>query len=401
MRIVEINATNYGSTGNIMLQIADAARLKGHEVFVCFPKSRENTRKKVQNQIIIGNRFLRNVHRLIATWTGLHGCFSIIDTLSFLKKLDRLNPDLIQLHNLHSDYINLPLLFWYIKKKKIKVVWTLHDCWAFTGHCPYFTLAKCNKWKTGCNDCPSYKEYPESRIDNTKQMWQFKKKWFSGIENLTIVTPSNWLAELVGQSYLGEYPVRVINNGINLDVFKPIPSDFREKYGIKENQMLLLGVAFGWGRRKGLDVFEELAQRLNPDIFRLMLVGTNEDIDEILSESIISIHRTQNQEELAKIYTAADLFINPTREEVFGLVNVEANACGTPVITFRTGGSPECISELSGKVVECDDVESMVNAIVSEHNDRSFKREDCIQRAELFSNDVIYEKYVQLYEEMN
>lgn len=232
MKLVEINSCNFGSTGNIMLGIAEIAREKGIDAYVCVPKSRDNSKKSVDGQIFIGNRFSRNLHIQLGQLTGYQGCFSVFSTWNFLRKLSRIKPDIIHLHNLHGNYINLPMLFRYIKKHDIPVVWTLHDCWSFTGQCPYFIMVKCGRWRTGCHDCTQYKKYPASKVDRTKQMWHLKKKWFTGVRKMTIVTPSKWLGNLVKESYLKEYPVKVINNGIDLDVFKPTPSDFREKYGI-------------------------------------------------------------------------------------------------------------------------------------------------------------------------
>ncbi|MCR5021829.1 glycosyltransferase [Ruminococcus sp.] len=396
MKILEINSTNFGSTGNIMLQIATIARRKGHTVITCCPASRDNKKKSVENQLLIGSRFSRNVHLKLFEYTGLNGCFSLISTISFLHKLDRFKPDLIHLHNLHNSYINLPMLFKYIKKNKIKVIWTLHDCWAFTGQCPHFTVAKCDKWRTGCYDCPQINTYPASKVDRTKTMWKLKRKWFTGVEDLTIVTPSKWLADLVRQSFLKEYPVKVINNGIDLNVFKPTASNFRQRHHI-EDKFVLLGVAFGWGHRKGLDVFIELAKRLD-ESFQIVLVGTNDETDKLLPKNVISIHRTNNQKELAEIYTAADLFVNPTREEVLGLVNIEALACGTSVITFRTGGSPECIDNSCGIVVEPDNIDEIIDKINNIFIHRPFSKENCLNRALLFSNKEKYDEYVNLYE---
>ena len=173
--------------------------------------------------------------------------------------MEKIKPDLVHCHNLHGWYLNLPLFFRYIKKHHIPVVWTLHDCWALTGQCPHFTISKCEKWKTGCHDCPyPHNEYPQTIVDRSKEMWNLKKKWFTGVENMTIVTPSQWLADLVKQSYLKEYPVQVINNGIDLTVFKPTESTFRAKYHL-ENKYIILGVSLGWNYKKGLDVFVELS----------------------------------------------------------------------------------------------------------------------------------------------
>ncbi len=401
MRIVAINTVNYGSTGKIMLQIADAVRAEGNRATVCCAASRQNYKTQDPDQIFIGDRVSRNIHLILAKYTGLHDCFSIFSTLRFLKKINEIKPDIIHLHNLHIDYINLSLLFSYIKKHQISVVWTLHDCWAFTGHCPYFTLTKCDKWKTGCHHCPSYREYPISYVDLTKPMWKLKKKWFTGIKNMTIVTPSQWLSDLVKQSFLKEYPVKVINNGIDLDVFKPSDSDFRNQYVIPEKKYIVLGLALGWEKRKGLDVFIELSKRLDPEMYQIVLVGTDETIDKQLPATIMSIHRTNSQQELAEIYTAADVFLNPTREDNFPTVNIEAIACGTPVITFDSGGSPECLDEKCGRTVECDDIDTLEKEIIQVCKQRVFSKTDCTDKAKEYDKNQKFLEYVDLFHSIN
>lgn len=400
MKTVLINSCNFGSTGNIMLEIAETAENGGYTAAVCYPQSRDNSRKQKEKDFIIGTRFSRNIHLMLAEITGLNGCFSYCSTLKLLKKLDKFKPDIIHLHNLHNCYINLPMLFKYIKKHNIKTVWTLHDCWSFTGHCPHFDMIGCDKWKTGCYSCPQYKEYPKSLFDNSKYMYRLKKKWFTGIKDMTIVTPSEWLAGLVKESYLKDYPVKVINNGIDLNVFKPTESDFREKYAL-ENKYIVLGVAFGWGRRKGLDVFVELARRLDKEKYKVVLVGTDDNIDKLLPDNIISIHRTQNQTELAEIYTAADVFANPTREENYPTVNMEALACGTPVVTFNTGGSPEMFDETCGAAVAKDDNDAMYNEIIRICEAKPYSMEACIKKAKGFDKNEKFGEYIRLYEVLN
>lgn len=400
MKTVLINSCNFGSTGNIMLEIAETAENGGYTAAVCYPQSRDNSRKQKEKDFIIGTRFSRNIHLMLAEITGLNGCFSYFSTMKLLKKLDKLKPDIIHLHNLHNCYINLSLLFKYIKKHNIKTVWTLHDCWAFTGHCPHFDMIGCDKWKTGCYSCPQYKEYPKSLFDNSKIMYRLKRKWFSGVKNMTIVTPSEWLASLVKESYLKYYPVKVINNGIDLNVFKPTESDFRKKYAL-ENKYIVLGVAFGWGRRKGLDVFVELARRLDKEKYKVVLVGTDDNVDKLLPENIISIHRTQNQTELAEIYTAADVFANPTREENYPTVNMESVACGTPVVTFNTGGSPEMLDETCGAAVAKDDNDAMYNEIIRICEAKPYSLEACIKKAKGFDKNEKFGEYIRLYEVLN
>ncbi len=225
MRVVEVNMTHNGSTGKIMFGIADIARKKGHQVWTFSPryyqKGQDGIWPEIDGHTYFGSVTENKLHLRLSQITGLHGFFSIMGTKQLLKKLDEIKPDVLHLHNLHNWTINLPLLFRYIKKHDIAVVWTLHDCWSFTGKCPHFTMVQCERWKTGCNRCPQVKEYPQSLVDQTKFMWKMKKRWFTGVKNMTIVTPSQWLAGLVKQSYLKDYPVQVINNGIDLNVFKP------------------------------------------------------------------------------------------------------------------------------------------------------------------------------------
>lgn len=397
MKIVSINSCNYGSTGNIMLDIADLAREQGHIYYTACPDGRSMRKKSLDNHIFIGNIVGRNLHLKFGYYTGLQGCGSVLDTWHFLRKINKIKPDVIHLHNLHNCYINLPMLFRYIKKHSIRTIWTLHDCWALTGQCPHFSMADCDKWKTGCYQCPQCNIYPETKTDRTKTMWRLKRKWFTGVESMTLVTPSKWLAGLAKQSYLKDYSVKTIYNGIDLNIFKPTSSSFRNKYGL-EDKYMVLGVAFGWGERKGLDVFVELANRLD-DRYKIVLVGVDEKTEKLLPSSIIPVQRTSNQTELAEIYTAADVFANPTREEVLGLVNVEANACGTPVVVFNSGGAPECICDKSGLVVECNDIDSFEKGIRECCENKIFDQNACINRAAYFSSKGMVQEYVDLYGE--
>lgn len=398
MRIVAINTCDYSSTGNIMLQIAELAREEGMDVTTFSPHKRQVSGNR-DHHIYIGNAFDRKIHRVLCKLTGYNGCFSIITTARLIRRLKKTAPDLIHLHNLHNCYINLPMLFGYIKRHHVRTIWTLHDCWAFTGQCPYFQIAACDKWKTGCFKCPQYKQYPASFVDRTITMWQLKKKWFAGIEDMTIVTPSEWLAGLVKQSFLRDYPVKVINNGIDLTVFKPTSSDFREKHGISSGGgYLILGVAFDWGRRKGLDVFIELAKSLD-DSYKIALVGIDDETCRQLPENVIAIYRTQNQSELAEVYTAADVFINPTREEVLGMVNIEALACGTPVISSDAGGCPECVDHTCGIVTKCDDIETLKKEIVRVCTEKPYSKYACMQKALSFDMNDKFADYVQMYKQ--
>lgn len=324
--ILEINNSTVGSTGRIMFMVSQVAEGNGYKVYTSSAVHRNEAKINKNNHIYIGNVYDKKIHLFLAKQTGYNGCFSHITTLLFLNKLKKLKPDLIHIHNLHNCYINLSMLFKYIKKNKIPVVWTLHDCWAYTGHCAYYDYAQCNKWKTECKECCQLDKYPHSKIDKSNTMYKLKKEWFNGC-NMTIVTPSSWLKEEVKKSFLKEYPVEVINNGIDLNIFKYQESTFRNKHNLK-NKTIILGVASSWAHRKGLDIFEKIAidEDLKND-YQVIIVGVTNEQAKKLPENIIKIMQTNNQNELAEIYSTADIFVNPTREENFPTTNIEALAC--------------------------------------------------------------------------
>lgn len=398
MKVVEINSVPYGSTGKITFTLAELLKEKGScsTCFTGFSWHKNNYREFQQ----VGNFWTKTFHMYMSKLFGNHGCYSRISTNNLVKNIKAVSPDIIHLHNIHGWYINIPILFNYLKESNIPVVWTLHDCWAFTGGCAHFTFCGCDKWLIGCGDCNNLLEYPiSSKLDKTQKMWQMKKNCFCGFDNLTVVTPSRWLADLAGRSYLQEYPIRVIHNGVDLEIFKPCLSNFRKKYGIPENQYMILGVSLGWSERKGLDVFVNLANKLSND-YKIVLVGTDDKTDSQLPKSIISIHRTQNQQELAEIYSAADVFVNPTREENYPTVNMESVACGTPVLTFRTGGSPEMLDETCGSVVDCDDIAALEKEIIRICSEKPFTREACVKKAKQFDMNDRYKEYIELYSEV-
>lgn len=394
--ILEINTTNYASTGNIALNIAKEARNSGFKVYTACKNAKESLKYQYEDQIYIGNRYDRLISQELAYITGLRGYFNILGTRSFLKKVDEIKPDLIHLHVLHDTFINLNMLFKYINKHNIPVVWTFHDCWNLTGQCPAFEMIGCNKWKTGCHNCPQIHVEPKSLfLDTTRHIWNKQRKLFTSPKNMTIVSPSLWLKEQIDNSFFNKCKTVVINNGINLDIFKPQDSDFRTKYNL-ENKKLILGVANIWEARKGLDTFMWLNDKL-PEDYAIILVGTNDEIDKVLPKNIISIHRTYNQQELIDIYSAVDVFVNPTREDNFPTVNIEAIACGTPVITFNTGGSPEIIDETCGITVEKNNNEELLKSIIYVCDKKPFSSKSCNNRAKLYDKNVKFKEYVDLY----
>lgn len=394
--IVIINNNNYGSTGNIMLNIAKTARLSNYNVYTCCKNSKAAKKINNENHIFIGYWLERVISEQLAYYTGLKNHFNVLGTYAFINKLNKIKPDLINIHNLHDTYLNLPIFINYIKKNNIPLVYTMHDCWLLTGQCSWFDIANCDKWQSQCNNCPQLNRYPDTKIDKANKLFLEKKDLFSSLNNVTLVSPSNWLANLVKQSYLKDKDIKVINNGINLDIFKPTDSDFREKYNIG-NKHILLCVATSYDQRKGLDVFIELSKRL-PDNYQIVLVGTNDNIDSKLPSNIISIHKTYNQNELAQIYTAADLFVNPTREDNFPTVNLEALACGTPVLTYDTGGSKESLNDKCGAYVVKNDFEALLNKITDICENNTYKKENCLQQAKQFNMFDKFKEYVKLFD---
>ena len=394
MNVAEINMTWCGSTGRIMLSIAEALRKNGADVRTYSPRELNRSEPDIPMHTYYGTYLGRKLHNLFGRVTGLNGLGSIIDTIGLVRMLRKNGTDVLHLHNLHSYCINFPILFRYIRKDKIKVVWTLHDCWTFTGHCPHYDMIGCGRWKTGCSHCPQKREYPQGRFDTSRIMYALKKKWFCGIDDMTLVTPSKWLAAQVGESFLASYPVRVIPNGIDLSVFHPTDSGFRSKYGIPAEKKIILGVAFAWNDRKGLDVIIEMARRLPEKEYQIVLVGTDEKTEKLLPESVIAVRRTQDPSELAGIYTAADVFANPTREDTFPTVNMEALACGTPVVTFETVGSPETVTSECGAVVPRDDTNEFVRQIELICSCGMFYTEKCCKEALRFDRSKYFREYI-------
>lgn len=390
MKIVQVNATcGTGSTGNICVAVSEILAEQGIENYILYSSG--------SSEYSLGIKYATDGYlkrqAIKSRILGNYGFNSKLVTRRLIEEIDRIAPDIIHLHNLHSHNCNLIMLFDYFRMKGIKLFWTFHDCWAFTGYCSHFVIAKCDKWITGCSHCPQYK-MSSWFLDRSSEMYSRKKKMIEGVD-LTIITPSKWLANLVKQSYFMNCPVKVINNGINLDVFKPTESDFRERYGLN-NKKIVLGVSFGWGYSKGLDVFIELSKILSND-YSLIIVGTDKKIDKQLPSNVISIHRTANQHELAQIYSAADVFVNATRQDTFPTVNMEAIACGTPVVTFCTGGSPEIVNEQTGFVVECDDIQALKKYIVAICTKNLLSSEKIVEASKEFSQNQRFEDYVSLY----
>lgn len=400
--LLQINSGIIGSTGTIMMSIDKYAREAGMKTYMASVKNRSSEKDYPKNHIVIGSILEKHIHRKLAFATGNEGGYSYFATKKFLKKINEIKPNIIHLHNLHWNYINLKLLFDYLKEHpEMQVVWTLHDCWSYTGHCPYYDMANCTRWKTKCHDCSVFESYPQSRIDNSEKMFIRKKKWFLGLSNLTLVTPSKWLNGEVKKSFLKEYNSYVISNGIDTSIFSYTESKIRKEFSI-EDKFVVLGSAYAWSSRKGLDCFIKLSKMLD-DKFAIVLVGgLSDDQRKICDENgIMHIARLSSKEKLAELYSMSDVFFNPTREEMFGLVNIEAEACGTPVVTFNSGGSPECIGDGCGFVVPKDDVVAAAERIRWLEANRRLIDKQVIQKwACGFEAKKTYQGYIKLYQNL-
>lgn len=361
MRVLIINSVcGIGSTGRICTDMAEQLISEGHECYIAY--GRESVPEKYKHiSYRIGNDKQVKINGIKARIFDNEGRNAKRPTIDFLNWATIYNPDLLWIHNLHGYFLNYELLFEWIKNRpEMKVRWTLHDCWAFTGHCAHFTYVNCSQWKNRCNNCPQIKEYPKSMgLSNCKNNYLRKQRAFCGVSNMTLVTPSHWLATLVKESFLKEYPVVVRHNQIDESIFHPTPSDFRAKYGL-EQKKIVLGVATAWGERKGLLDFVGIDELLGDD-YAVVLVGVDDKTMKKLPRTIISIPRTNSAKDLAKIYTAADVFVNLTYEDTYPTVNLEAQFCGTPCLTYKTGGSPESVSP--DNVVEQGDLMTMVGLI--------------------------------------
>jgi glycosyltransferase involved in cell wall biosynthesis len=400
LKLLQLNTVvNSGSTGRIAEEIGLATLKERHESYIAAAYTSRPSQSKV---IRIGSDIDRKLHGLKTRLLDRHGFGSSIATRHLVNSIDEINPDIVHLHNIHGYYLNIEILFNYLKNLKAPVVWTLHDCWPFTGHCSHFERVGCYKWQTQCHHCPNKKGYPASwLIDNSKKNYIDKRVLFTGLSNLTIVTPSHWLANHVTNSFLKSYPLQVIHNGINLDLFKPCDDEGVRKKNKLEEHKIILGVASTWKKRKALEDFVKLSLLLKPNE-RIILVGMSSRQSGNLPSNIIPINRTENTEELAALYSAASVFVNPTYADNFPSTNIEALACGTPVITYNTGGSPEAIGKGTGFVIEKGDITGLYQAINEVlKNGKSHYSQSCRERAEqYFDKEKQFRHYLDLYKDM-
>ena len=395
MRVLQINLVcGHGSTGKIAVSIANLLKAGGDEAYIAYGSG--TTDYPESYRITSDNEYRINVH-LFSNLLGLDGRGTCFGTRKLIRWIESIKPDIIHLHNIHSLCLNYPLLFQYINKNDIPVVWTLHDCWAITGGCAHFSAVGCEKWKTQCEHCTHYGTYHrKSLIHTEKSTYTLKKELFTSVKNLTIVPVSHWLEGQVKQSFLKDKPIRVIQNGIDLEVFKPVQEfSSTQIQKIKEqNKPILLGVSSSWNNEKGLQEMIRLSRNTN---YQVVLVGVQDGLS--LPSEITAVKRTNSQFELAEFYSAADVFVNPTWNDSFPTVNIEALACGTPVVTYDTDGSPEIIDHNTGRVAKkgsFDELSSYITEVLDLGKELFSPK--CVIRAHaLFNQDNRYKDYIELY----
>lgn len=389
-KLLQINVTaNWGSTGKIAEVIGTSVIHKGWESYIAYGRYSNPSKSKT---IRIGSTLETLLHYAIQRIIDNEGLCSTRATIKLVKEIKEVNPDIVHLHNIHDHYLNYKVLFDYLNKTNIKVVWTFHDCWAFTGHCFHFVTNNCFKWRTECKECPSRGEYPKTTLDCSNRNFLLKRELFLMNKNLTIVSCSNWIADYVKDSFFRKNRIEIIHNGIDINIFKPVSND-------KNNTFSIIAVSNVWTKDKGFQDIIQLRKLLPSDI-KIKIVGVTAKQLKELPDDIIGIQRTQNVSELVELYNEAHVLINTTYADTFPTVNLEALACGTPVITYNTGGSPEAIDEQTGFVVPQGDVAALAKAIVY-LKENPLSLEACRKRAELlFDKDKCFQQYVDLYEEL-
>ena len=392
MKILLINVTcGRGSTGRISTDLADALIAGGHEVKIAY--GRGVAPEKYRGIAVrIGPDTGVRLHALKARLFDAAGFGSRAATKRFVKWIGEYDPDIIHLHNIHGYYLNVEELFRYLASCGKKIVWTLHDCWAFTGHSANCLSASCEKWADGCGACPKKAAYPKSFIDRSHRNWERKKALFTGVPDMELVVPSAWLKGLAERSFLGEYPVRLIPNGVDASVFRPTESGVKGELGI-EGKKLVLGAASVWTAEKGLEDMIGLRALLDRDEYALALVGLTKKQIRSLPEGVIGIERTDSVRALAGLYSAAEVFVNPTYDDNFPTTNLEALSCGTPVVTYATGGSPEAAGETAGAVVPTGDLAALAERIKA----LAVPREACLKRAAEFTKERMTSAYLGVY----
>ena len=406
--LVEINTVVNNSTGRIMHDIQREADILGMETLSIVGRRHVYTDVPC---VKLGNAVSFWIHVIWTTLTDRHGLepiLSVIYTGKMVRRIKEANPGIIHLHNIHGYYLHYPTLMKYLAYEyKGKIIWTFHDLWPITGHCAYYSAVNCDKWMTGCNHCPNKKRYPVSLgLDGSRKNYEIKQKLFTSLSNLTITVPSEWMASQVRQSFMGKYPVEVINNGIDTVVFDhnrlAVDSDTESSRCVGKtswsDKKILLSVASIWDDRKGLKDLVALSDKLNDD-YVMVIVGLSKHQISMLPKGVIGITRTENIDELVSLYSRANIFINPSLEESFSLVTVEALSCGCPCIVLDTSAVAELVNDDNGVVLHSHKPEDYLDAIKSIEN-RRYSRENVRATALKYDNKYMLEGYMRLYGEI-
>lgn len=385
MKVVQINSVcGAGSTGGITIQLSRTMTDNNIENYILYTFNKYDCPLGIK----YSDKIRVKMNAFFAKIFGNYGFNSISATIKLIRILGEINPDIAHIHNIHGHDLHLGIFFRYLKKTGVRVIFTLHDCWLFTGYCVHFDSIGCRKWETKCGDCPERKRYSWFS-DKSEWLFSKKKELITALNDVTVVSPSYWLADIAEKSYLGKFPIKVLNNGVDLDVFKPCESDFREKYNL-QNKKIVLGIPKG-----NLDVFIEFSKLLDCE-YKLVLAGLKGKEFNKLPDNVLGLSYLPHSE-LAKIFTASDVYVNTTLADTFPTVNLEALACGTPVVTFNTGGSPEAIDDKTGIAVEKGNVSAIYEAVKEICNgpDRS---EACVERAHrLYNKHERFQEYIDLY----
>lgn len=401
MKLVQINVTlKSGSTGRIAYQLHECLDANGVENTIAFGYGDLSDPVGFSLYDKLGT----HLHSFLSRKLCMQGLSSVWQTGRLIRYLKKQQPDIIHLHNIHGHYLHYGMLFRYLKKLDKPVVWTLHDCWAFTGKCAHYFLVGCEKWKKECHHCPNLAAYPDSTWDGSQRNYRLKKKWFAGLDKLTVVCNSDWLKSQVEQSFLKEKKICRIYNGVDTNVFRPANCSrvrLREKYGVPADKFLVLGVSSVWKETKGLGTFYRLAEQLDQESI-IVLVGVTQAQKERLPHNIIGITKTENIQELAELYSLADVLVNPSREETFGMVAVEAMACGTPVIVSNTTACPEIVKLSTGYAIDMSSVDEIVEALgCIRAADKMRYWNSCVESVkENFSVSKMTANYLELYKRL-
>lgn len=403
------------STGRIMKEIGELAMANGWESYVAYSKGRDGLPGSTSIPVPVGNKASVVWHGLQTRILDRHGLGSVLATKRFIEDIRRIGPDIIHIHNIHGYFLNYRILFDFLSHSGIQVIWTVHDCWLYTGHCYHYMYAGCDRWKTGCGHCPQRGKFPRSLFaDRSARNFRDKRDAFCSMpeDRLTIVPVSDWMRSEMSESFLKDYRFQVIHNGIDTDVFSPQPaleSEVRRCYGLGDSHVIL-GIASIWSEEKGLNDFVEMAARLDSDEVIVLVGMDRKQLDDVLSrcgrtvlgDRMVAVKRTADVHQLAGLYSTADVFVNPTWQDNYPTVNLEAISCGTPVVTYRTGGSIEAVAGDTGFVVEQGDIEGLVDAVRRvETLGKAHFMDACRSRAvKEFRKEDRYAEYIELYERL-